>query len=132
MLGRELTDSLKGRPGARSLRLLVGVADVLPKLLAHRLIEPALQGDDDLRIVCVENTSENLLARLVIHELDVVLTDAPVPPNVKLRAFNHLLGECAVTFMAAAPLVADLRKDFPRSLDGAPFLLPADGTTLRH
>jgi LysR family transcriptional activator of nhaA len=132
MLGRELSDSLEGRPAGRSLRLLVGVADVLPKLLAHRLIEPALQGDEDLRIVCVENTSENLLARLVIHELDVVLTDAPVPPNLKLRAFNHLLGECAVTFMAAAPLVADLRKDFPRSLDGAPFLLPADGTTLRH
>ncbi|MFC1639333.1 transcriptional activator NhaR [Gemmatimonadota bacterium] len=132
MLGRELTDNLEGRPAGRSLRLLVGVADVLPKLLAYRLIEPALRGDDEVRIVCVENSSENLLAKLVIHELDVVLTDAPVPPNLKLRAFNHLLGECGVTFMATAPLVSDLRKGFPHSLDGAPFLLPADGTTLRH
>ena len=132
MLGQEMTDSLKGRPVGRSLKLFVGVADVLPKLVAYRLIEPALRGDEDLRIVCIENRSENLLARLVIHELDVVLTDAPVPPNLKVRAFNHLLGECGVTFMAAAPLVADLRKGFPRSLDGAPFLLPADGTTLRH
>jgi len=132
MLGRELTDSLKGRPAGRSLKLLVGVADVLPKLLAHRLIEPALRVGEDMRIVCVENASENLLARLVIHELDVVLTDAPVPPNLKVRAFNHLLGECGVTFMATASLIADLRKGFPHSLEGAPFLLPAEGTTLRH
>jgi LysR family transcriptional activator of nhaA len=131
-LGRELTDSLKGRPAGRSLKLLVGVADVLPKLVAYRLIEPALRGAEDLRISCVENTSENLLARLVIHELDVVLTDAPVPPNLKVRAFNHLLGECGVTFMATAPLIADLCKGFPHSLEGAPFLLPAEGTTLRH
>jgi LysR family transcriptional activator of nhaA len=72
------------------------------------------------------------LAKLAIHELDVVLADAPVPPNLKLRAFNHLLGECTVTFMAAPSLAATLRKGFPGSLDGAPFLLPVDGTTLRH
>ncbi len=132
MLGRELTDTLQGRPAGRSLTLLVGVADVLPKLVAYRLIEPALRGGEDLRILCVENTSENLLARLAVHELDVVLSDAPVPPNLSVRAFNHLLGECGVTFMAAPPLVTAFRKGFPHSLDGAPFLLPAEGTTLRH
>ena len=63
MLGRELTDNLEGRPAGRSLRLLVGVADVLPKLLAYRLIEPALRGDDEVRIVCVENSSEVSWAR---------------------------------------------------------------------
>ena len=132
MLGKDLTDSLKGRPPHRSLRLLVGVADVLPKIVAYRLIEPALHGDEDLRISCVENTSENLLARLVIHELDVVLTDAPVPPSLSVRAFNHLLGECGVTFMAAPSRANELRNGFPRSLDGAPYLMPAEGTALRH
>ncbi len=131
-LGRELTDTLQGRPEGRSLRLLVGVADVLPKLVAYRLIEPALHGDEDLRIVCVENTGEALLARLAIHELDVVLSDSPVPPNLSVRVFNHLLGECGVTILASAPLAAAFRKGFPHSLDGAPFLLPAEGTTLRN
>jgi len=131
-LGRELTDTLQGRPAGRSLRLLIGVADVLPKLVAYRLIEPALRGEEDLRISCVENTSENLLARLAVHELDVILSDAPVPPGLSVRAFSHLLGECGVTFMAAAPLITTLRNGFPQSLDGAPFLLPAEGTTLRR
>jgi len=126
-LGRELTDTLQGRPAGRSLKLLIGVADVLPKLVAYRLIEPALRGEDDLRIICVENTSGHLLARLAIHELDVVLSDAPVPPNISVRVFNHLLGECGVTFVAAAPLITALRKGFQHSLEGAPFLLPAAG-----
>ncbi len=130
-LGRELTDSIRGRPAGRSLKLLVGVADVLPKLVAYRLIKPALENQRDLRVSCEEDTSEQLLAKLAIHELDVVLSDSPVPPSVSVRAFNHLLGECGVTFMAAGNIHADLRRGFPLSMDGAPFLLPTEGTALR-
>jgi len=131
-LGRELTDTLRGRPAYRSLKLLVGVADVLPKLVAYKLIQPTLGGEDNARIRCEENTSEQLLAKLAIHELDVVLSDSPVPSTSGVRAFNHLLGECGVTFMAAGKIASRLRKGFPRSLDNAPFLLPLEGTTLRH
>jgi LysR family transcriptional activator of nhaA len=131
-LGRELKDTLRGGPAHRSLKLLVGVADVLPKLVAYKLIQPALQGDSSVRIWCEEDTGERLLAKLAIHELDVVLSDSPVPGNSGVRAFNHLLGECGVTFMASAALSPMLRKRFPQSLESAPFLLPLEGTTLRH
>ena len=131
-LGRELTERLRGQPAGLPLRLLVGVADVLPKLVAYRLLEPALQIDEDVQIECVEDTSERLLARLAVNELDVVLSDAPVPPAVRVRAFNHLLGECGVTFLGAPALVATHRRGFPQSLDGAPFLLPSEGTALRR
>jgi LysR family transcriptional activator of nhaA len=131
-LGRELKDTLRGRPTHRSLKLLIGVVDVLPKLVAYKLIQPALSGDDKLRICCEENTGEHLLAKLAIHELDVVLSDSPVPGTSGVRAFNHLLGECGVAFMAAGNTSTKLIKGFPQSLDGAPFLLPLEGTTLRH
>jgi LysR family transcriptional activator of nhaA len=131
-LGRELTETLRGRPAGHPLRLLVGVADVLPKLVAYRLIEPALRMDEDVQLECLEDTSERLLARLAVNELDVVLSDAPVPPTVSVRAFNHLLGECGTTFLGAPALAATYRRGFPRSLDGAPFLLPSEGTTLRR
>jgi LysR family transcriptional activator of nhaA len=51
---------------------------------------------------------------------------------VKIRAYNHLLGECGITFMASGKLASGLRKGFPGSLDGAPFLVPVRGTVLRH
>ena len=131
-LGRELTDTLRGRPTQRSLKLLVGVVDILPKLVAYKLIQPAFSGDDTIRIRCEEDSGEHLLSKLAIHELDVVLSDSPVPSNSGVRAFNHLLGECGVTFMAAGAIASKYVKGFPKSLDGAPFLLPVEGTTLRH
>jgi len=129
-IGREIQDVVRGLPG-RPLSLVVGVADVVPKLIALRLIEPALQLKEPVRIICREGKADRLLAELAIHNLDVVLTDKPIPPDVKIRAYNHLLGESAVTFMASDRLTKNYRKGFPESMSGAPILLPAEGTTLR-
>src|SRR5258706_317336 len=43
-IGSELSDALRGRPTARPQRLSVGVADSMPKLVAWRILEPALRG----------------------------------------------------------------------------------------
>jgi LysR family transcriptional activator of nhaA len=131
-LGRELMDTLKGRPTGRPVRLVVGVVDVLPKLIAHRLLEPAFELVEPVRVICREGKHDHLVAQLAVHELDLVLTDAPIGSTVKVRAFNHLLGECGVTIFGSAPLVAKYRRSFPRLLNGAPFLLPTDNTTLRR
>ena len=130
-LGKELVEGLRGLPTTRPLTLHVGVADVLPKLVAHRELAPALKLDQPVKLVCHVDKTDKLLSHLVTHELDVVLTDAPIPPSLKIRAYNHLLGQCSVTFVAAPALAATLRDDFPRSLDGAPVLLPTRGTALR-
>jgi LysR family transcriptional activator of nhaA len=131
-LGGEIQAVVRGLSADRPLHFSVGVADVIPKLIAHRLIEPALQMEDPVRIICREDSSEKLLAELAIHGLDVVLTDAPIPPEVKIRAYNHLLGKCGVTFVASSELASRLRKGFPGSLHGAPFLVPVRGTALRQ
>src|SRR5689334_7962453 len=88
-LGRELLDVVKNRPIGRPLRLDVGVADAMPKIIVQLLIEPALQLQQPVRIVCREATSTQLLSRLATHELDVVLSDAPVDPGLNIRAYNH-------------------------------------------
>lgn len=130
--GRDLIDTLKGRPTGRPLRLLVGVADSLPKLIAYRLIKPALQLSEPVQLVCHEGRAERLLAELAVHGLDVVLTDAPISTEVRVRAYSHQLGECGVTVFGTPALARELRGEFPRSLDGAPFLLPTPATTLRR
>lgn len=129
--GRELQQALKGLPTGERLRVVVGVADVIPKMVAERLLQPAVASAPEVALVCREAPLAQLLAQLALHELDVVLADAPAPENVKVRAYSHLLVECGVAFLAA-PRLAGARKGFPRSLDGAPFLLPSPGTALRH
>jgi LysR family transcriptional regulator, transcriptional activator of nhaA len=131
-LGRELLDTVKDRPTGRPLRLNVGVADVLPKLVAHRLIAPALALDVPVRLVCTEGKPPDLLAELALHRLDVVLSDTPADPGVAVRVFTHLLGECDVVLVAAPDLAGRYRRGFPGSLEGAPLLVPAVGTMLRR
>ncbi|RKH62991.1 transcriptional activator NhaR [Corallococcus aberystwythensis] len=130
-LGNELKNVVSGLPTGQQLRLNVGVLDVIPKLVAEQLLKPALDAGPSLRIICRESPLPQLLAQLALHELDVVLADAPGSEPVSVRSFNHLLGKCGVTFFAAQPL-AHLRKDFPQSLDGAPMLLPSEESSVRR
>ena len=131
-LSQELSETLRGQPSGRPLRLVVGIADVLPKLIAHRLIEPAFHLGEPVRIACREGTPEKLLSELAVHGVDVVLSDGPIPSAVRVKAYNHRLGSCAVTFMARAELAASLRPEFPKSLDGAPLLLPSESAVVRR
>jgi LysR family transcriptional regulator, transcriptional activator of nhaA len=131
-LGKELQDTLKDRPMGRPLRVTIGVADVVPKLIARELIEPALRLPGPVRLTCRDDKPERLLAELALHELDVILMDAPASTHVKVKAFNHLLGECDIFFLAAPGLVQHYRDGFPHSLNGAPVLMPSENTALRR
>jgi LysR family transcriptional regulator, transcriptional activator of nhaA len=131
-LGQELQEVLQHRPTERSLQLRVGVADVVPKAVAYRLLEPALNLPQTLRINCREGKVESLLADLATHKLDIVLTDSPMPPTVNVRGFNHLLGECGISFFATTALRQQHAAPFPECLNGAPMLLPGEDSALRH
>jgi LysR family transcriptional activator of nhaA len=110
----------------------VGIADVVPKLVARRLLEPALKLNEPVQLVCREEKMDRLITELAAHEIDVLLTDSPISQSGSVRAFNHLLGECDVTFMATAPIARAHRRRFPQSLAGAPMLLPSESTVLRR
>jgi LysR family transcriptional activator of nhaA len=131
-LGRELQDTLNGRPPGRPLRLVVGIAESMPELVSYRILEPVLRLPEFVQVVCEQGKPEQLLAQLAVHSLDVVLADAPAGPSIKVQAFNHLLGECGVSLVGTPKLVAAYRDGFPRSLDKAPFLLPLENTVLRR
>jgi LysR family transcriptional activator of nhaA len=129
--GRELQQALKGVPSGERLRLVVGVADVIPKRVATLLLELAVKAVPRLELVCRESPLPQLLAALAVHELDVVLSDAPASEEIKVKAFNHPLVDCGVVFLAP-PSLAYMRRGFPRTLAGAPVLLPASGTAMRR
>jgi LysR family transcriptional activator of nhaA len=130
VLDRELLEAVKGRP-TRPGKLAVGVAMVVPKLIAYQMLEPALHLPEPIQLDCVHERPVRLLAELAVFGLDVVLADAPAPPAVKVRAYSHLLGECGVSVFGTDRLAAAHRRGFPASLDGAPFLLPSEDSALR-
>jgi LysR family transcriptional activator of nhaA len=129
-LGRELTEVLQGGVARPAAELRVGVADAVPKAVAHRLIRPALELLPDLRLVCREQVLPALLGELAVHALDVVIADGPIPPGIDIRGFNLRLGDSAMEFFVAPALARRCRGRFPGCLDGAPMLLPSDESPL--
>lgn len=131
-IGRELMDAVRGREPQERLALRVGVADVLPKLVVYRMLLPVLSMPERARLVCFEGKQPELLARLAVHDLDVVLADTPVPPHSAAGVYNHRLGESGITIFGTRSLVRKHRPAFPRVLDGAPFLLSTPNTVVRR
>ncbi len=130
-LGGELEEMLRNLPDGRPLMFKVGVADVVPKSIAHRLLAPALQLTEPVRIVCREGAIESLLAELAVHRIDLVIADGPIPPGVNVRGFSHPLGDCGITFFATPRLAHEIGGGFPHNLSGAPLLLPGETAVVR-
>lgn len=130
-IGRELGSALKSRAGAVSTRLSVGVSNALPKLVVYRLLEPALAAPNPFQVVCHEDKTERLIAELPLHGVDLVLSDWPAT-GADARIYNHPIGECGVAAFARPELQRRYQKNFPRSLEGAPLLLPTTNTALRR
>jgi LysR family transcriptional activator of nhaA len=86
---------------------------------------------EPVRIICREDNIEVLLAELALHRVDLVIADGPIPQGVKVRGYNHLLGECGISFFAIPELAKKISKGFPQSLKGAPMLLPGEMTVVR-
>ena len=131
-IGHELLETLRGRPAGRPLQLAIGVANAVPKLIAYRLLRPAVEGPQPVYVVCREDNAEQLTTQLATHALDVVITDAPAPPHLRVKVFNHPLGESDIAFFAPAALATRLRRRFPKSLSGAPLLVPTANAALRR
>jgi LysR family transcriptional regulator, transcriptional activator of nhaA len=131
-VGREMLGALRGIPNGRSLRLTVGIPMVLPKLITYRLLEPALYLPQPVQIGIYEASLDSLIADLLRHQYDVILSDTPIAPHQRVRSFNHPLGESEIAICGRPELANHYRKRFPESLNGAPFLFPALNTELRR
>jgi LysR family transcriptional activator of nhaA len=130
-LGRELTNSVARRAIARRSRVVIGVADVVPKLIVAKLLAPALEQDPELHLICHEDRHEKLISDLALYKLDMVLTDASVRPSSDFRGYTRLLSDSAVGLFTEPRLAERLGKNFPESLANVPLLLPLAHTGLR-
>ena len=131
-LSTELEGVLDGRDPSAQLTLNVGIAMVVPKLLAYRILAPVLNLEQPVHLVCTEAPFVDLLADLSVHKIDLILADSPFSPGLNIRAYNHLLGESGITFFVREPDDKLYRDNFPQSLDNAPMLMPTTNCALRR
>lgn len=130
-LGDELLAVVRDQQRQTMLPFRVGVADSVPKSVAYRVVEPVLRLPDPVRLVCREGRLASLLGELAVHRLDMVIADRAMPVDIKVRAYNHLLGASDLTVFAQAGLAKSLKGAFPAQLDRAPFLLPGESVAIR-
>ncbi len=130
-LGDELMDVVKNESARTSLPFRVGIADSVPKAVTYWLVEPALRLEEPLRLICREGRLASLLADLAVHRLDMVIADRPMPANLNVRGYSHLLGESTLTLFGASALLKTLPGSFPALLAGAPFLMPGEDVAVR-
>jgi len=130
-LGVELSQWVSRQTEGPYTKLMVGIVNSIPKLIAHEILRTALELEPRVKLVCKEDTLQVLLADLAVHRLDLVLSDQKIPTGFNVRAFNHLLGRSPISFYGTRKLAARYAPGFPNSLDGAPLLFPMMGSALR-
>ena len=129
-IGDKLRQAI-AEPGATRPRLAVGITDAVPKLVAFRILEPALRPPLSVRLECIEGDFDNLLAELALNRLDLVIADRSAPQQANLRWHSQPLAQADVGIFGSPELYQAHAKGFPQSLNGAPMLLPARSDPLR-
>ncbi|MFZ9823593.1 MAG: LysR substrate-binding domain-containing protein [Gemmataceae bacterium] len=131
-LGNNLRQKIRLGEKASNTTIRIGIADVLPRELVFSLINPLMADGLNIFLQCHDDETHALLGKLALGELDIVISDVPVNPFIKVKSYNHIIGESPVTFIGSYQLVARFKPGFPESLAKAPFLMPMKGTSLRQ
>lgn len=131
-LGNEFMENMQTLGTTRPRRLKVGISVALPKIISHQILAPILDFDKGINLICEEDRTDRLLADLSIQQLDLVLADSPIARSVRVKAYNHFLGDCGVAFFAAPDLARQLKGAFPKNLNNAPFLVLTDSSQSRR
>ena len=128
--GEDLPSRVRDAVSTPSVRLWLGISDGLPKLVAHRLLQPVM-AEPQLRLLCHEGQLSDLLGDLALHRLDLVISDKPAPSNPNLKLYSHALGFSTIAWYGTAALLKTSKKPFPACLAELPVLLPTTHTASR-
>lgn len=131
-LGSELTQRIKSKQPGAPTAFNVGIVNSIPKLIAYKILEPALKMDEPIKMVCIESDLDSLLGDLAVHKLDLVLSDRSVPTGLNVKAYSHELGSSGMSFFGSESLIEAYKGDFPQILDNAPVLLPLNDHVIRR
>ena len=128
-LGQEMLGRLQGR-SAGVTRLRVGSVATLSRNYQENWIRPLL-ADPQVVLTLESGLLEGLVARLVAHQLDVVLANETVPADPDRPLHCRFLGSQAISLVGPAAQWAGRTLRIPDELDGLELVLPGPRHALR-
>ena len=128
-LGQEMLDAVHDRPHQKKLKLQIGASDSVPKTVIKAIMNKAFETKDCV-ISVREGEGIELLEELTNHRIDVIISNSPAP---SLNT-EKLLAKCVLKMpliVAGSPKFQSLSAQFPKSLQGQPFIYPTIHNRLR-
>ncbi len=127
-LGSEMLDALHDRLQPKRLSIQVGALDSIPKQIILQLVQAAFK-ISNCHVYLKEGQPDQLFRDLSAHRIDLLLTNS-MPPSAS--SILHRLVTRKPVAIFGAPSFKPLRKDFPKSLEGQPMILPTYDSKLRY
>lgn len=128
--GDELLQVLEDSSFSGRTDVKIGALDSVPKRLLSSLVRAALK-EKNATVSVHEGRGDELFRELFAHQLDLIVSNYP-PASLEFgRIYSRSIAKVPVAVFASAQF-AGLKKKFPESLDGQPFILPTVHSKLRH
>lgn len=129
-LGQELISVMDDKVfDEEKLSLSIGALDSIPKHLICDIVDFAHKKTGCFLSI-LEDSSDSLLRSLVGHEVEVIISDHILSSTSGKKVYSKRILKKPV-YAYASPEFAGLKKKFPKSLDGAPVIVPTSHSKLR-
>ena len=129
-LGSEMYEVLHDRMKSSKPTLHLGALDSIPKEVILELVKSAYK-ISPCQITLSEGKSNELIRILVSHEMDLMVTNF-IPNGIDARGLKSRTIAKNRIALYGAQKFKKLIKEFPRSLSGAPLILPTFDSRLRQ
>ena len=128
--GDELLQVLEDGAVSGRTDVKIGALDSVPKRLLSNLVRAALK-EKNVTVSLLEGRGDELFRELFSHQLDLIVSNYP-PSSLEFgRIYSRSLAKVPVAVFASPEFIG-LKKTFPESLNGQPFILPTAHSKLRH
>ncbi|RZK73497.1 MAG: LysR family transcriptional regulator [Pedobacter sp.] len=130
-LGDEMIEVLQDRTIDNQTHLQIGALDSVPKSVILSLVTEAYRLSPQCTVSILEGKGDELFRELYTHKIDLMLSNYPPPALGQKQVFSKSIAKLPVSIFGAAKFQG-LKKGFPQSLNGKPFVLPTLHSKLRH
>ncbi|MDG0815658.1 LysR family transcriptional regulator [Bdellovibrio svalbardensis] len=128
-IGSEMIEALEDRLQNNRIHVQIGALDSVPKHIIKEVILKAYEAGNCM-VSVLEGAGDKLLRELSAHEVDLLLSN--YAPSVDFQTVYAKSVAKIDVVVCASEKYKHLKKNFPRSLEGQPFVFPTIHSKLRR
>jgi len=129
-LGDEMLEVLQDRTSLNQTHLQIGALDSVPKDVLLSIAMAAYRAGP-CTVSFLEGKGDELLRELYNHRIDLLVSNYPSQAKEEMQVYSRSVAKLPVSVYGSEAF-RSLKKAFPKSLAGQPFVLPTVHSKLRH